>query len=235
MATSIQFRGKKQVLQMFEERDINTWGIWQGKQFIHKGEGSELLESFLSLIETNAGTTQYTLKVFDDLQVKQVKEDTKADGSFNFVFDTEFDPYDRFAYSNRKNQLLERVETLEELIAKKDEQLNEEKESKLGAIGEILNNPTLQPYVQTVLNSLLSKFITPQPPQPNNPQYYQHQYTPAAMGNITTDNALMNALNVLLQLDDKFTEHMTKIAYIAQNDKQNWEIIKATLDNYPMP
>lgn len=75
--------GKTNVVQMYQYKGIDTWAIFNGKQFIHAGDSVEL-EPFLTMLD-NGGTTGYTLKLYRDVDDPDtITDKTECNGSFNF-------------------------------------------------------------------------------------------------------------------------------------------------------
>lgn len=84
MATGIQCTGIGNVVSMYEYKGINTWAVFQQKQFIHAGTGVEDLEEFLGMLEAKS-VSGYTLKVYRNVaDPDQITDKTECNGSFNF-------------------------------------------------------------------------------------------------------------------------------------------------------
>src|SRR5262249_7741280 len=87
MATAIMFVGKDDVMKAFDSRGLDTWGLFQGKQFMTAGEGSEQLEQWLERLE-KTGNVIYTLKVSRE-DAEDITSVTRDFGSFNFKLPTQ--------------------------------------------------------------------------------------------------------------------------------------------------
>jgi len=84
-SSSVQFFGREKVMAAFEARGIETWGLFQSKQFINAGEGSGSLDAFLQMLEPGGSQAIYTLKVYRDIaDADEITDKTECNGSFNF-------------------------------------------------------------------------------------------------------------------------------------------------------
>lgn len=82
---SVQFYGKEKVLQAYNARGIDTWGLFDKKQFINAGESAEDLGAFLDMLQPGGSQSTYTLKVYRDIDdIDLLTDRTECNGSFNF-------------------------------------------------------------------------------------------------------------------------------------------------------
>lgn len=82
---SIQFFGRDKVIEAYDYAGIETWSIFQEKQFITAGAGAEQLSEFLQMLEPSGSAAAYTLKVYRGLDdPEKVTDKTECHGSFNF-------------------------------------------------------------------------------------------------------------------------------------------------------
>src|ERR1700685_3171508 len=79
----VQFFGAKDVLKAFAARGLQTWGLFQSKQFINAGEGEDSLTAFLDMLGGGSDTI-YTLKVYRTADPDDITDKTECSGSFNF-------------------------------------------------------------------------------------------------------------------------------------------------------
>lgn len=170
MSSSVQFYGIKPVLQAYQNRDVEAWSLWQGKQYLFRGIGYDALSAYLNMLDEAGSGAVYTLKVYDDIEdEKKIKETTPADGSFNFRFTDQSE----YVEGKQGRQRVGRAETgNDSLILGKLEAMEErlramehpEPESKLGVIGEILEHPALAPMLPKLVE-ILAGFLTGKPGQ----------------------------------------------------------------------
>lgn len=84
----VQFYGKDAVLDAFNNRGIETWAIFQGKNLNYAGTGSDLLEQILDKLE--GGSSTYTLAVYNSgVAPDNLTNRTENNGAFNFKLDKE--------------------------------------------------------------------------------------------------------------------------------------------------
>lgn len=229
---SVQCRGREMVIEMFQNRNVDAWSIFQGKQYLFKGMGEAELDAVLDMIMRSASNSMYTLRVYEGItNPTDIKEKTPYDGSFNFTL--------AGAIGNDTQSINARIgliqQTIEKKVAEKiDKMMSEEdneKEppSKLGMIGEILDHPVLGNILEKIALAFIEKNMTAAPAATG-----QHTATAIpmkAVGNITTDTELTKALEKLKQYDSKLTDHLKKLAILAEKDRATFNIIINSLEN----
>jgi hypothetical protein len=232
MTSSVQFKGIDAVLEAFQNRDVPSWSLWQGKQFMFKCEGESMNDSLIQLdtiLQTLAKSSNaiYTLKVYEDLgKGVKIKSNTPDDGSFNFKLNFDSQEITGSQYSALRNQsgIEQRLGKIEELLIRQAEEEEEEEEeeprSSLGIIGEIVNDPGLAPIVVPLISKLLGigNISMPQQMQPV-----------ARIAGIDEDE-LTEAIRILKEHDPNISAHLMKLAQIAQNDKDTFNFLLKTLD-----
>jgi hypothetical protein len=81
----IQFIGRADVVNAFKSRSIETWGIFEKKNFITAGDGADSLNEFLKKLEPGGSGTHYTLKVFKNCDdPDDITDRMECNGSFGF-------------------------------------------------------------------------------------------------------------------------------------------------------
>jgi len=82
---SVQFFGRESVVDAYTNRGIQTWGIFEKKNFITAGEGAHSLTEFLKKLEPGGSMATYTLKVYKNCEdLDEITDKTECNGSFNF-------------------------------------------------------------------------------------------------------------------------------------------------------
>lgn len=81
---SLQFVGRQAVVDAVTNRGLTTWGLFQSKQFITAGDGSQALDEFLQKLEPGGSAALYTLRVYADKDPEEITDKTECNGSFNF-------------------------------------------------------------------------------------------------------------------------------------------------------
>lgn len=92
---AIQFRGINTVLDCYKNNNIPAFAVCYDKNinFKYSGddmqEGETMLQSFLELLKKHDSNATYTLRLYEDLNGKQIRSNTDYDMSFNFVLNEE--------------------------------------------------------------------------------------------------------------------------------------------------
>ena len=242
MSSSVQFYGIDAVATAYEQNNCPAWGLFAGRQLLckYKGtdikEGVELLDKFLQQIEHS--NALYTLKVFEPDEKKGliIKENTPCDGSFNFRL-VEKSEYEERAVqrSGYNSALLSEVQAMREEIKELREGDQDEDNSVMGRIGNLLlEDPAKIPMIIGAINSVINMFKTTNTATaiPETPQLvYANANRPVTIAGINDDAALALAIEKLKQHDPKITEHLQKLAKIAESDKAGFQSLLTVLDN----
>lgn len=239
MANSVQVYGIAAALDWAENLNCPKWILYQGRQFMVKYEGSDmeesmsLLEKFLERMKSHDTLATYTLKFFEPQNTK-LNEATKCDGgSFNFKLSDTPEQYNEMSKQRPYFGAVGKIQqAIEDKVAKKislmlDNDDQPAYENKLGVIGEVLDHPVLG----NILEKLALNFLMPNRQNVNQPDTQPANTIPMrAVGNIATDPELIKALEKLKKHDPKLTEHLTKLAIIAESDKPTFIKLTGILD-----
>lgn len=245
MGASIQFKGISDTVRAFEMReDEKFWAVFQSKNLLHRGEGSDDLRDFLDMIRKNGSAAIYTLKVYDDVtDVKQIRERTEASGSFNFTLDE---------YGEGRGDYYLRVKELEAKVKEfEDAEDDDDEGGVLGKLGNaainLLSEPDKliqvingvkgifqQPNAPQMITGIIREFAQPQqktstiekaqvmPEQKNT-------YVP-----MTDDEKLQRtaaALTTLEKNDPKIIVHLEKLAELSDKNPQMFNFLIQNLEN----
>jgi hypothetical protein len=218
MANYVQFKGMDHVISAFKYRAVEAWSLWQGKQFIHKGIGTDELHTFLSMLQQGGSNAIYTLKVYEEItDASDIKDNTSCDGSFNFnLWSPEMLPATGY-----NNQIVSRLTAIEERLTEEEDK---PKKNKLGIIGDILDHPMMEQIAPIVIPQILD-WIMGKKAQPYKPQ------PQAAIAGINNEEDLQKAIQILLQHDNQLTKHLLKLSEIAINNPQSFKFLIQTLDS----
>lgn len=230
MSTSVQFRDKESALAAFNNVECEAWSVWQNKQLLFKGIGSGDLSAFLDMLSESSTNAVYTIRYYEEItEKKHIKNDTAFDGSFNFKLNSDGQEINGAQYSGirNNNELLSRVNGLDTkfdmIMSKLEEEEEEEEPNRLGIIGDIIGHPAIAPLIPQFISLLMGV-----KPGDNAPQYI-----PATVGNIP-DTKLNEAIERLKLFDDKLSDHLTKLANLAEKDPATFEMIMKSLEAYKM-
>lgn len=240
MFDAVQFRGGDNVIKAYQQRQADTWAIFQKNCLITKGSDEEELKAFLSMLAEGGSRAVYTLKIYDDLGTADIKDKTPADGSFSFILtnDTDGDldnSLSQYSATNKRNKLFERLEAIEARLNGADQ--DDEDNSLMGKIGQVLSDPDeLMKYVRAAKEIFGTG--TPQP-----------TYT-AAIGNAAPKNEAMNytqqpqqptekdmqrlsdALDTLGKADPKIIDHLEKLAKLATDKPGKFKSLLTMLETF---
>ena len=149
VGNSIQFNDADTVLNMYKNRGLAPWSIFQRSQMMFKFDGTDLtegaaqLDKHLDALE-DGGACLYTLKVYEDLpKGSKIKSNTPDAGGFNFALnEIQRDASGKRIAGVGTNRALE---SKLDALAMRVEQLagegDEGTEDRLGWIREILELP----------------------------------------------------------------------------------------------
>jgi len=241
----IQFRGVEQVMQAFENRDVDAWSMWQGKQFLFKGYGEADLRAILESIAVNSTNAIYTIRVYETINdVKNIKEKSECDGSFNFRLDDERQEITGAQYSRftQNNSVFNRLAAIEEKLNNPPPADDDEEEETIGSVAiDIMKNPDKALKWAEVIRNIFS-FNQPQQP----PGSVRHlpisttiQQQPASMGNVTQPakelteqelERLDKVTDLLFLKDPDFLVHLEKLAQIAENNPKKFKSLLTMLE-----
>lgn len=223
MSTAIQFRGREQVVEAFEARQLNAWALFSGRQFLipHVADGPQeaalMLDEVLQKFDQATNPT-YTLKVYEDLKPgDKITEKTPAHGSFNFKIKT----FEESGESGGSwyNALKSENEALKaQLAAVEDEDEPEEKD----VIGRILDSVIEDPgkinqFIGAIKN--LSLMFTNQQPA-------------GQLAGTPSETDLQKAITRLQAHDPELAKHLTKLADIADQDPKNFKMLLSMLESF---
>jgi hypothetical protein len=236
---SCQFKGIDSVSLAYRNRDVPAWSLWESKQMLFKFEGTDLdegealLHEIMTALADNGTNAIYTLKSYEELQDGKIKNNTPDDGSFNFRINSDTQEITQGQYGSvRINQKIEeRLAAIEEKMGQEPE----EKENKLGFIGELMENETIAPILQSLLTGVLTKIFakpgTPAqltPPQPAIPAGID-QGTQGIAG-IETDQ-LTHSIQLLQRADPDLPAHLAKLAELAQTKPDTFNLLTSSINS----
>jgi hypothetical protein len=229
---AVQFYGKENVIEAFQNRSVEAWAIYQHKELLTKGIGQSDFEAFIEILCKGSTNAIYTVRVYEDIEdPKLIKSNTPNDGGFNFRLNSEEQMITGSQYSRMgsMNQLLSEVSALRKEVQELKEEEEEddddnEKPHNLGMMGDILAHPAIKPIVPVLVQQILANFL---------PGYAQPQpQAPSALGDITADeeSKLMQGIQRLRLHDSKLGTHILKLADIAEKDKPSFNTLVQMLD-----
>lgn len=255
VSNTIQFRGKQQVLQAYQNREVDVWSVFAGKTLLTKGTGFDELNDFLSMVEKNQSEATYILKVYEDItDPKKVKEKTEADGSFYFrLVEPEIYEQRRYGFMQEYDARLTAMDEKFNMILERLEQPAESNEES-GSIGSIitgiLSDPDKLEKTIGVVKNLLGIGQAPQyPAQIGNvsildsgnqflsPSYnaamsstQQQQEQQQPLSETEKLTRLAAAIDTLEKCDNNLVPHLEKLAKIASTNPAQFKTLIGMLD-----
>jgi len=239
MAGTIQFFGIDRVIEIYNNRDIKAWSISQGKDFMFRGIGEDLLRETLEALKNGFTNPIYTLKVYDGItEDNQIKSNVAHDGCFNFKVDLPIEmqgmqgmgSYGNTGYPLLKeNQdLRKRLEALEQ---KQTAEAVDPPEETLGSVLiDLLKNPDSLVTLYNVGLSMMGKPPMPHPPRAiGGVPGQQAQEVPVMIIHEDTDPGTLDkiaaAINKLGEKDPKIVEHLEKLARLSETNTAMFNIL----------
>lgn len=242
MATPVQLRGKEQVIDAYNNANVDVWAVYSYKSLLTKGVGAESLGAFLDLICKNATEGIYTLKIYEDLtDAKQVKEKTEASGSLAFKFTPDdFEAVGSPLYAGRmeNSRVWNELQEIKKQLAEKEEPQTLEE----AAIG-LLQNPGETAQLVVAFKELISAIFS-KPAGPAGSSNFQNAHRPASVAGLpntstmpreltqTEKDKIAAAVDVLIDKDPKIADHLDKLASIATNSPSMFQMLLTTLENF---
>lgn len=226
--TGVQLIGIEAVLSRFEYFETDAWAIYQGKQFIVSGTGSETLSDWLNSFKTSGSAATYTLRVYDSDQVP-----TCATGNTGYVACLNFklsDTYDGQGIAGHNKKLMDRIEALEK---ERDDDEPDGEDLNSVIMGWLDNPEKLGVVIGAVRQIFGMGGAVPQAAMAATPLQ-----TISGVGSseaaVESDeqkfNRLASALNRLEKADPKLLDHLEKLAKLGETDPLLFKAVISKLD-----
>lgn len=215
MGLSVQFTNKGTVIRAYENRNVEAWSLWQGRQFLFKGMGTEELETVLNAIADGGTNGIYTLKVYEDIEDSSlIKSKTEDDGSFNFRLNEPSMGLPQHTLTSY-NHLDERLKRLEE--SPEVEDIEEVQVTTNSIIGELMGNPAIAALIPVLIDKLVNFLGANQ----NKPPESQNQVSSG------------NVVESMKAIDPNFENHLAKLQQIAVKNPALYDMLIANLETMP--
>jgi FtsZ-binding cell division protein ZapB len=240
---TVQFRTIEDVIQAYENRDVPAWAIFAGNQFMFSFSGDSVtdgkaeLEGILQKLSDNQSSAIYTLCIYEDLpKGGKIKSGTQNDGSFNFrlhEYATNYIPGvpgGRYGLMMNENKvLIDEIKALRmevaELKSKVDQESEEDQDDEeddlLGRIGKILENPSLQPIIQTIAGRI-TDFITPKKEGGEAENMGLRKI--AGVPNSDNDSKVSEAVNILSESVPDLGDVLMKLANLSRKSPRQFNL-----------
>ncbi len=219
----VQCIGKKAVLSRFETLDTDTWAIYQGKQFIVSGSGSDDLGAWIDCFEQAGSTATYMLRVYEGNE-----KVTSSTGNNDYLACISFkatDQYEGQGIAGHNNKLIERIGALEKLVKEQDD---DEPDSDLNSI--IMGWLTDPVKLNQVAGAVRTMFGTGEPATPAAIPLQTISGIKQAEQSADPVVRISAALDVLEKYDPDLVVHLEKLAKLAKNDTPMFKAVISKLD-----
>lgn len=226
--TGVQIIGRKAVVERFTKLNTDSWALYQGKQFIVGGLGTDVLEEWLTDFEATESTATYTLRVYDSDQAP-----TSATGNADYIACLNFkivDAYEGYGIAGHNKGLMQRIKGLEEKLEGKDDK------EEGGGLGEIImgwfEDPSKLAIVAGVVRQLMGGAPLPQvgvalPAPIQTISGLDPQNETEMEDNVTR---VSKALDVLEKYDPQLVVHLEKLAKLASTNTLLFKAVISQLD-----
>lgn len=222
---SVHFWGKANVLAAYNSLEIPAWSLWQGSQMLpFKYDGDDLNEGAEKLLSTFNAMTEstnalYTLKVYETLKDGKISKSTPDSGAFNFRLNLELQGLNQQQLQSvtTRTQLESEIAALKSELAALRDELDEEPEpDNQPDMWERINGLLEKPAVVGAINRIFKLDLQPR--------------AGSISGVPVGEEKLSEAIEILKQHDPRLTEHLWKLAVMAQEKPNNFNFLLSTLD-----
>lgn len=225
--TGVQIIGRKAVVERFTKLGTESWALYQGKQFICGGAGSNDLDEWLADFEATGSTATYTLRVYDTDQVP-----TSSTGNADYIACLNFkieDAYEGYGISGHNKNLMQRIKGLEEKLEGKGD---DEPDTDFGSvIMGWLENPEKLGIIAGVVRTLMGG--NPIQPMGALPAPVQTISGLEPQNQTEMEDSLTRvskSLDTLEKYDPQLVVHLEKLAKLASTDPITFKFIISKLD-----
>jgi len=226
--TGVQLIGRKAVIERYTKLNIDSWALYQGKQFIVGGVGADVLDEWLTDFEATGSTATYTLRVYESDHTP-----TSSTGNADYVACLNFkidDAYEGYGIAGHNKNLMQRIKGLEEKLEGKD---NDEPDTDFGTVimGWLEDPQKLATIAGIVRMFTGGAAALPQLgtlPAPVQTISGVDQKNESVMEDKLT--RLSTALDTLEKHDKELVKHLEKLAQLASTDPLLFTAVISKLD-----
>ncbi len=248
----IQFFGIDNVIEAYENNAVPAFAVWSGKIPLLRydgvdasgtytkptiEEGRQLLENYLSAMYQGS-TASYIMKIYSDLKPgEKIKPSTEFDTGFNFkICAPSSEMMNGYpAVRGNNNPVIAALQKIDERLKVIEDGgiEDEEPETITEAVIGMINEPSkLSEFVGSLkeIAELGKSLLTGQPMQP---AHIGNIKRPGQTATALDDSQLMrigNAIELLGKYDPKITEHLERLAQLAEQDTKKFLSIVSMID-----
>lgn len=236
--TGVQLIGKKAVLNRFEKLECDSWALYQGKQFIVGGIGSDSLSDWLSDFEQSGSSATYMLRVYDYNEAP-----TSSTGSTDYIACVHFkitDAYDGYGIAGHSNKLSDRITGIEEQLKRLNKPDLDDDEDRGTSIGAIVSDWLENPEKLAVIAGIIKQFfpgsspaipvmIPAKPIQTISGFKMENEFINAASPEGL--ERIGKALDILGQFDPNIVKNLEALAQLAKDQPALYAVAVEKLHN----
>lgn len=227
--TGVQLIGKDAVLSRFGKFDGDAWGLFQGKQFIVGGVGSDELNDWLTGFSVAESTATYTIKIFDSdvaPTAGTANLDYMACMTFKLV-----DTYEGYGIAGHTTKLMDRIAGLEKKVKEYEEGDGEGGNDLNDIIMGWFSDPQKLGQVAGAIRQLMGgPGAPPAIPLQTVSGVRGEEQPPSDQDREAEVKKLAGALDTLEKRDPRLVEHLVKLAKLSETDPLIFQGVLSKLD-----
>jgi hypothetical protein len=246
-SSTVAFRGSRQVVDAYAANDMPSWAICNGKDIMFAQEadsvddGQVLLGDILKKMQTGGSRACFTLRVYELKKGEKINSSTAFSRSFPFALYNDEDEYSPFEHGRRTyaKEADERILELQTQIDQLKEKLaEEEQEAPEGGVNGFIAGVLQDPYMKNVLMQALAGIVQKVVPMPRQQAAAVagiesgEGQTMASVLEPGQPELVQQALYQLCAKDPRLGDHLMKLASIAMNNPQQFNMLIGMLKNF---
>lgn len=223
--TGVQLIGREAVLKRFEASDCDAWALYQGKQFIVGGAGNDELTEWLESFEASGTTATYMIRFY------QGEKPTSSTGNCDYVACMSFklhDAYEGMGIAGHNSNLMQRLGNIEKQLKKQEEESDDDDVDLNSVIMGWLTDPAKLQQVAGAIRMFTGGSAAIEPA--SAVQSIGAVRPTAEVDQEANLTRIATALDILGAKDPRITEHLEKLAKLAQTDPDLFKSVVSKLD-----
>lgn len=242
MASSCQFIGKDRIMTVYDNKKLLYWSLWQGTQFLEKGQGREALSEFLDMLSEDGSLAIYTLKLYDrgENALGSISNKSEFDGSYNFKLSgAQYSSGGSGQFADMLHRE-RRIWELEQEIRDMRRDAESKQPNLIGSVMDAVNDPQKLGQYINIIRGLLSPRMEPSGAVGRIPVPIA-QAEPIQQASTTENDTPMEdekklerlaaAIDILEANDPKIIEHLEKLAKMSKENKSLFSMVLMQLDS----
>lgn len=228
-------------MTVFDNKKMPYWSLWQGTQYLEKGQGRASLSDFLDMLTADGSQAIYTLKLYDkegESALGSINNKTEYDGSYNFKLSgATYQGGGAASFADILNRE-RRVWELEQQIRDMEREQEDKRPDMIGAVMDVVNDPQKLGAYINIIRGILSPRMQPagavgRIPLPVEKPLSQQPTNENKMPESEERKLerLAAAIDLLEKNDPRIIEHLEKLAAMSENNKPLFSMMLVQLDS----